>query len=460
MMRNNSRSYHSLLREGILAAQVGNKNLAWSLLNQAAQMNPMDGTPWLWLTETTDDLQEKQGYLENALAADPNNPAARRGLAKLRGEASVEQENFSPDALEQARPSEEPVPAKAREVFNCPQCGGNLAFDIQNNKLTCQHCGYATITEAYPAADQERVMWEVLPTEKGHRWALSQQQMACEQCGAQSLWPPGQSAAACPYCGSHQLIESHETSDLVDPQALGIMQIDEKEATRRVVAWLGKGWTVPDDLKKSASKTRLRPAYFPFWTFDGTLEIHWSCEVNEGSGDYAQWMARSGSEFELFDDVLVPGLQSLTFKELNNLGKFNLKDVVAFKPDYLAGWPALTYDRSLAKATLLAREQVVQGVRRNLHSRVMPGRQKRDLETGSVKWQDMTFKYVLLPVWSGHYRYQGQDYRVLVNGQSGQVTGRKPRDQFKLVGLVLSIMVTIIVLGLVGVILASILGWI
>jgi hypothetical protein len=284
--------------------------------------------------------------------------------------------------------------------------------------------------------------------------------MACEQCGAHSLWPPGQAAAGCPYCGSHQLIESHETEGLVDPQALAIMQIDEAEATQRVVAWLVKGWTVPDDLKKSASKTRLRPAYYPFWTFDGTLEIHWSCEVNEGSGDHARWVTRSGSEFELFDDVLVPGLKSLSFKELNRLGKFNLKDVVAFQSEYLAGWPALTYDRPLAKATLLAREQVVREVRRNLHARVMPGHQKRELETGGVRWQDMTFKYVLLPVWSGHYRYKGQDYPVMVNGQSGHVTGEKPRDQFKLVGLVLSILATLIVLGLVGVILASSLGWI
>ena len=107
------------------------------------------------------------------------------------------------------------------------------------------------------------------------------------------------------------------------------------------------------------------------------LIIHWSCEINEGTSNSPRWVGRSGVEFEMFDDVLIPGLTSLKFKTLDKLGKFYLKDVVEFKPDYLAGWPALTYNRPLAKATLLAREQVVRRVRRELHSRVMPGQQKR-----------------------------------------------------------------------------------
>ena len=83
---------------------------------------------------------------------------------------------------------------------------------------------------------------------------------------------PGQAAAACPYCGSGQMIESEETEGLVDPQAIAIMQVDEREAASKIIEWLGKGWTVPDDLKKSAQKSLLRPAYYPFWTFDGTLD--------------------------------------------------------------------------------------------------------------------------------------------------------------------------------------------
>jgi hypothetical protein len=119
MRLNSSRHYEVLLREGINAAQNGSKNLAWSLLTQATKMNLLDATPWLWLTETTDDHAEKKEYLENALAADPRNFAARKGLAKLTGKR-VESNNFSPDSLEQFTKAEGPTIAKSKETFLCP----------------------------------------------------------------------------------------------------------------------------------------------------------------------------------------------------------------------------------------------------------------------------------------------------------------------------------------------------
>jgi DNA-directed RNA polymerase subunit RPC12/RpoP len=457
MSMKSDRNYEILLREGINAARNGSRNLAWSLLTQVAKMNLTDATPWLWLTETTDDPAEKIEYLENALAADPRNLDARRGLAKLKGK-QVAVNIFSPDSLEKEVKADGPSIAKPKEIFLCPKCGGHLEFNLQVNALVCQYCGYIREPEERSAADDEQVMALMLPTEMGHRWAVSQLQMICGQCGAHSLWPKGQAAAECPYCGSGQLIESNETKGLVDPQAIAIMQIDEREATQKISEWLGKGWTKPDDLKESAQKSLLRPAYYPFWTFDGTLDIHWSCDINEGSSDRPRWVGQSGVEFEMFDDVLIPGLTSLKFKDLNKLGQFYLKDVVEFNPDYLAGWPALTYDRPLSKATLLAREQIVRKVRRELHQRVLPGRQKRDLNPGGVNWSDMTYKHVLLPVWIGKYRYKGNEYSIMVNGQTGNVTGEKPKDSLKTLGIIVSVIATIIVLGLIGLVIADIVG--
>ncbi len=459
-MQNNSRSYQSLVMEGIHAVQRGNKHLAWTLLKQATEMNSLDPKPWLWLAEASDDRREKIACLEHALAADPRNPKIRRGLQMLKSEQRAETSDFSPDSFQNPQKSAEPLAADVKQVFLCAQCGGHMEFDLNAEKLTCRYCGNTQSVEEKSAADQERVISEVLPTESGHRWAVSQQQLACEQCGAHSLWPPGQAAVACPYCGSHQLIESAETEALVDPQALAVMQVDQPAAAKRIGDWLGQGWTTPDDLKKAARKSELRPAYYPFWTFDGTLEIHWACEINTGTSSRPNWVSRTGVEYEMFDDVLIAGLKSLKTKTLNRLGHFNLKDVVEFKPDFLAGWPALTYDRPLARATLLAREQIVKKVRRELHFRVLPGQQKRQLNTGGVNWSDMTFKHILLPVWIGSYRYKGVEYPIMVNGQTGTVTGEKPRDRLKLFGIIASVVATLAVIGLIGFIVAVLMEWV
>jgi DNA-directed RNA polymerase subunit RPC12/RpoP len=458
-IRDPQRNFNMLLLDGITAVKNGNRTVAWSLLTQATQINPLDARPWLWLTETTDDPDEKREYLEQAVAADPRNVAARRGLATLTGKIDQSKVLAEGEGVE-VQPSTDPTQSQTAESFLCPKCGAHMEFNINNNKLTCLYCGHVKETEEFSATDAEQVLDFVLPTTSGHRWAASQQQLSCQRCGALSLWPPEQKALQCPYCGSSQLVESGETAELVDPQAIALMNINEKRANQIAKEWLGRGWTAPDDLKQSARKSLLRPAYYPFWTFDGTLDIHWNCEVNEGSSDHPHWVARNGVEFELFDDLLVPGLTQISWKDLNRLSPFNVKDLVEFKPDYLAGWPALTYNRPLAKASLLAREQVVKKVRRELYSRVEVGKQKQNLNTGAVNWSDMTFKHILLPVWVGTYRYQGQNYQILINGQTGKATGEKPRDTLKTVGIVLSVILTIFVIIVFLAILALSMGWI
>jgi hypothetical protein len=242
------------------------------------------------------------------------------------------------------------------------------------------------------------------------------------------------------------LIESQETTNLVDPQVIGLMKIDEAEALECAKTWLGKGWFTPDDLSDSARQSILRPAYYPFWTFDGTLEINWRGEIKEGDSENAYWVSRSGVEYEFFDDELVPGISTLDPKAINQIAPFELKEVLAFQPEYLAGWPALTYDIPLAKATLLAREQVVKKVRRELRQRVYPLQEKRNLNTGASNWSSLTFKHALLPLWVGTYTYQGQIYRVLINGQTGKVSGDKPRDRVQVVAIILSVILTAVLL--------------
>ena len=453
-----------LIRDGITAVKSGNRGLAVRLLERAARRNPLDARPWLWLTETTDDLTEKQEYLERAVAADPQNALLRRALVALRWK--LDSAAFAPSPAETKTPMKpapegEPIAARTGQTFQCPKCGGHLDYDLETERLTCIYCGFAPEMEPErSAADAEQSFYAALPTERGHLWAMSQQQLRCERCGAVSLWPPGQRALECPYCGSRQIIESAETRALIDPQGIAIMQVDETEAARRVQAWFGRGWFTPGDLAKAAFKHTFHPAYYPFWTFDGILEMHWSCDVRETSMiRHEEWVSHTGVENEIFNDVLIPGLKRLDFKKLHQLGPYNLLDMVAFKPEYLAGWPALAYDLPMSKASLQARERVTRQLRRELPNRVYPGRQKRNLQTGGLNWLEMTYKYVLLPLWIGTYTYQDKRYRVYVNGQTGKVAGEKPRDQGKMVLTIFSSVLAALVALAFLILGAMKLGW-
>ena len=441
------RRFEELLNYGIAALKGGDRRQAQRWLNKAVMIRMSDARPWLWLSAATDDPQEQRECLEKAVAADPSNAAARRGLVLLSEKFDRSRLIAEGEGVQPRRP-QEPEDAEA-EIYLCPNCGGGMTFDIQRMALACAYCGHTRMHTPRRAGEEtEQVMDFVMPTTRAHRWAEAQQRLACEQCGAVTLLPPEQKAGQCPYCGSLRTVTAAEAIELLDPQAIGLMKLDASQAMRQVKHWLGRGLFSPDDLAVQAGKFHLRPAYYPFWTFDGTLEIPWQCEVNTGTSKAPNWQPRSGSEMQFFNDVLVSGLHTISAKELASLEPFNLKELVEFAPSYLAGWPALTYDTPLAEASLSAREKIIKKFQRSLYATVEPGQEKRDLRIGAGKWSGWTFKYILLPIWVGSYHFQGKVFPLLVNGQTGKVGGVKPRDDLKvfLSATTLVVMVTFIVI--------------
>jgi hypothetical protein len=55
----------------------------------------------------------------------------------------------------------------------------------------------------------------------------------------------------------------------------------------------------------------------------------------------------------------------------------------------------------------------------------------------SHRFADERFKHLLLPIWISAYRYRGRPYQFLVNGQTGEVTGRAPFSVIKVTALCL-----------------------
>ena len=83
------RSRDQLLAQGIAAAKAGDRGTARDLLTRAVRRRPDSETAWLWLSSVLDTPQGRAHCLQRVLALNPDNAAARRGLA----------------ALEQARPA-------------------------------------------------------------------------------------------------------------------------------------------------------------------------------------------------------------------------------------------------------------------------------------------------------------------------------------------------------------------
>jgi hypothetical protein len=72
-----------MLNKAIMAAKAGRKAEARQLLEAVLDTDERNERAWLWLSGVVDD-DERSICLENVLSINPDNQAARRGLAMLR----------------------------------------------------------------------------------------------------------------------------------------------------------------------------------------------------------------------------------------------------------------------------------------------------------------------------------------------------------------------------------------
>lgn len=73
-----------ILAEGIAAAKAGERERARNLLMRVTQLDGQRLSAWLWLSGLVEGLEDQEACLENALALDPGNHAAAKGLAVVR----------------------------------------------------------------------------------------------------------------------------------------------------------------------------------------------------------------------------------------------------------------------------------------------------------------------------------------------------------------------------------------
>jgi hypothetical protein len=80
----------AILKQGIEAAQTGNKIIARSYLRQVVEQDPDSELAWMWLTQCVDTNQERRECLEQVLRINPDNEKARNALEKLVGKQQDE----------------------------------------------------------------------------------------------------------------------------------------------------------------------------------------------------------------------------------------------------------------------------------------------------------------------------------------------------------------------------------
>lgn len=68
------------LYDGAVALRQGDKERALELLMRVVEADEENEAAWLWLSGAVEELEDQQIALENVLAINPENTAAKQGL--------------------------------------------------------------------------------------------------------------------------------------------------------------------------------------------------------------------------------------------------------------------------------------------------------------------------------------------------------------------------------------------
>uniref|UniRef100_UPI0040572F72 hypothetical protein n=1 Tax=Agathobacter sp. TaxID=2021311 RepID=UPI0040572F72 len=325
-------------------------------------------------------------------------------------------------------------------MFACPNCGGNLKFDISSQKLACEYCRntadpYTFDKKEHDAAEQTDFDATVF---------------TCPQCGGEILSTDTSAAEFCSFCGASTILYSRIRKEK-RPSYIIPFQKTKEDCKQAYSALMKKAIFAPDDFKDPKRIDGFRGIYMPYWAFHMTQNQSFALKGSRTHrrGDYiytdhyslhgeidANYRGLSYDASSSFDDTIS-----------EKLAPFNVKDMKPFTPAYLSGFYADTPDVDaniyVPDAKEIANETSMDKILKtpDFSTYAISGGADIHLHT-DITHIDST----MFPVWFLSYRNGNRVAYATINGQTGKVVSDLPIDlkKYMIGSLVLAIPIFIL----------------
>lgn len=325
----------------------------------------------------------------------------------------------------------------------CPNCGATVSFDPASGEMACEYCGYHC---KLPDANAENAIVEIdfdsAVNTESFEWGAEKKTVECKTCGAVTIYDALETAAVCPFCGSTHVMPS-ATENSIAPGAVCPFAVTKAQAGERFVKWLKRKWFTPKKAKKNAQPEAFDGVYLPYWTFDSQTTSSFTCRVGYDrtvrKGDKTEtvtdWRRVSGVYQEFFDDETVMASKRHERSGVKQCEPFDFSKLVPYSPQVVAGFAAERYSIGLKEGWEKAQKTIQSKLNSNISSyaRRHWSADKVSSLKFSTRYDNITYKYLLVPAWISSFRYKGKLYQFVVNGQTGKVGGKAPVSAWRVI---------------------------
>ena len=321
--------------------------------------------------------------------------------------------------------------------LKCENCGANLIFDPATQELKCMHCGGIKSFEKSNAVSEIYI-------EEGfnqiENWDRNSKHYKCENCGAVVSLAENDAATFCPYCHTSHIVK-YEDLDGLKPNAVYPYKIVKEDAVLKAKKWAKKRFFAPKSFKKNINIDNIHGIYEPAFTFDsntfstyeGKLGTKHTRVVGSGKNrrieTYITWKRISGTYDMMCDDVFINATSDYEEKVFNKIMGYNYENIKTYSTNYLTGFMAKRHEKSIQNAWQEAKDKMDRSIEKGILSQYT-----YDIVSYlnvSTIHNNVTYKYVLLPVYQLNYKFKKKRFSVYVNGETGKVAGKTPTSPLK-----------------------------
>ena len=265
-------------------------------------------------------------------------------------------------------------------------------------------------------------------------WERNEPIILCEQCGVRTIMDGYKRSKSCPKCRGKFIIIPPETSE-PSPGGVAPFLVDGPEAQRRFQQWLKKRRFTAFPAKRAALHASLESHYLPYWLLQAKSETNYSSHAivkNPKKREMEQLPGEKRSirsRYSMYiDNRKEPGDSAEERKLLKGIEPFITRGQVMYEQEALTGNMAQKYRNSLSTAWGNARQSIRSTLEAALiaHSKKDKTAELTSIQKMDVTLYEISYRFLLLPVWQLSYEYKGKCYKVAMNGQTGKIKGRVP----------------------------------
>ena len=351
-----------------------------------------------------------------------------------------------------------------QKSFPCTQCGASLVFSADEGALRCEYCG--VVNQIYPPKlpiyehelNEAISKLRTIPKIDFKKDLI----VKCPSCGADFDMGSHVRSTKCPFCTS-PVVTNLDIFMPLAPKSLLPFAIEQKKAREIFTKWVGNLWFAPNSLKKfTHADSKFTGIYLPYWTFDS--QTHSNFRGLRGDTYYervsrrvfvngreqivndmvarVEWTPVSGVVQRSFDDVLIGATKTIPRKLADDLQPWDLQNLEVFDDKFLSGFESEVYQVALDDGFEYAKKYMSYEIREAVRYKI--GGDKQQISDLKIYHDKSTFKYILLPIWTAHFKHKNRDYRFAINARSGQIKGERPYSKTK---ITLAVILALVILG-------------